>query len=147
MKKLAGILVFCIIASAAYAADSSTHKTLQQIADNADVGNGETDLTTYNASSLNLAAAISKDLNQVKKDFPDCGPFKTTQYRRESIDALRKESNDSKTADALSDLYRQGKIAKIYSITTNIGIDCSRMWVRVYTTDGELLKIYYGMND
>ena len=135
------------LATSSASADSSTRRVLNFIAQNADVANGSTNLKTYDPKDFDVAAAMKKDLKQVKKEFPDCGPFKTTSFRRESIEALRKSTNDGKTADALADLYKKGKISKMYSINTNNEIDCSRMWVEVYTTDGDLLELYYGMND
>jgi hypothetical protein len=136
-----------VLATSSAFADAPTKRVLNFIAQNAEVGNGSTNLKTYDPKNFDVVAAMKSDLKQVKKEFPKCGPFNTTSFRRESIEALRKVTSDAQTADALADLYRKGKISKMYTIHTNNEIDCSRMWIEVYTTDGDLLEIYYGMND
>lgn len=141
-----GVLSACVAMTSAYAGDS-TKKQLQEIAENAEVANGSTDLKAYDARTFKLVTALNKDLKIVKKDHPDCGPYLTTQSRRETIDALRKYSDDDVTADALNTLYKDKKIFKMYSIRLNNDIDCSRMWVEVFTTDGNVLELYYGLND
>lgn len=76
-----------------------------------------------------------------------CGPYGTTTDRRETIALMAKITDDKPTADALTVLYDAEQISKMYSIYTNKNIECSQMWVEVYTIDGWLLEPFYGMND
>ena len=126
---------------------ASARGKLQEIADNAEVANGSASVKSYDVRALNAQAALNKDLKAIKKEYPKCGPFRITKDRRETMAAVQKATSDATTVRALEDLYRQNKIIKMYSVLTNNEIDCSRMWVAVFTSDGLLLEIYYGMND
>ena len=127
--------------------DASTEKKLNEIAVNATLGNGSADVKTFNVKTVDFAAELKRDLAWVKKEFPKCGPFKVTDYRRDTIAAMLKFTDDQETAKALTELYNDKKLKASYSILTNNDIDCSRMWVQVFTNDGYLLELYYGLND
>jgi hypothetical protein len=142
---LTGLMVVCL-SGVAMAEEADTSKALQTIAKNAQVGNGDVRVGKYEVAKFDEAKAI-KEMLVVKTDYPKCGPWKGTKFRRDGIAQIRKFGSDAATADALTELYKDKKIARIYSIRTNNEIDCSRLWVDVYTVDGNKLELYYGMND
>lgn len=141
------LLTFSFSVFAAGAKSSDLKSELQKIAENANVANGGTEIKKYDIDSLDIEKSMDSDMKIIKKEYPKCGPFKKTVYRRDTIEAINKKAFDPDTAKALTDLYNQGKIVKMYSILTNNDIDCSRMWVEVFTSEGLLLELYYGMND
>lgn len=127
---------------------ATTTTVLKDIAKTAEVGNGDTKLSKYDPASFDEAKELRKLQSAKKSDeFKTCGPWKTITTRRGSINEIRKYGNDKVTADALSKLYQENKIAKILSLATNNNIECSRLWAKVFTTDGNVLELYYGMND
>jgi hypothetical protein len=145
MKTLMLLMASLLLTSAAFAGVN-----LQTIADNADLANGSATIKSYDVNSFDVEASKKADLKTIKENYPSCGPFKMTNDRRETINALKDGKHiatDEATANALLELYNQNKIFKMYSIQTNNEIDCSRMWVEVFTTDGQHLDLYYGWND
>ncbi len=144
------IAVFLISNTVTVYASSSSRSTkdiLQEIADNAEVANGSTEVKEYNAKTLDVSKELSNDLKVAQKHWDGCGPFKTTTYRRDSIRALEEYSHDQKVIDALMHLYQEKKISKSYSISTNHNVECSQIWVEIFTTDGYRLSLWYGLGD
>ena len=155
-------LSFSLVSLAAGAAQSDAYKqsdlykTLNSIVTTSDFGNGAADIKQYDLKSFNVDKALAKDLAQVKKQFPKCGPFKIQKFRRDSIQVVKTSpdgAGDTRGAEVLTSLYDKKQILKMYTIQSNKDIDCSRIWVEVYTTDPNdannnlLLELLYGMND
>lgn len=146
--KVALFLMVSGLSALSSAGVNDTKTLLTQIGQNADVGNGSWDVKTYDVSTFDVTKAIASDLKEAQQQYPKCGKYSTIPYRRDSIKEIGKAASDNKTVDALSALYKQGKIAKMYAIHNDMhNIDCAQLWVEVYTTDGFLLEINYGEND
>ena len=146
MKCLAALLIV-LVTAAARADQAATKAVLADIAKAADLENGSWDIKEYNMNGFDVQKAMDSDLAQAKELYPKCGPFRSFEFRRESIASIKTVGQDAKTAAALRALYNQDKIAKMYAIKTNKNIDCSQLWIEVYTTDGVLLELNYGHDD
>jgi hypothetical protein len=150
MKTTLAFSLFILLSYASFAQTATDTKIdVQSIAQNAEVANGGTEVKTYDAKTLNADQMLKTDLASVRKEYGrKCGPYITSTDVAHSIQLIRDDiPGDKVTADALDQLNQKGQILKMYSITTNNEIDCSRSWVEVFTTDGQLLELYYGMND
>ena len=86
----------------------------------------------------------------VGTDLDDCRRALELAERYDGVFAvlgIHPHSAGTATAKALEDLYDANKINKIYTILTNNNVECSQMWVEVYTKDGLKLDLWYGMGD
>lgn len=146
MKILTAFTIL-ILSASAFGADSSLHDQLVKIGEGAQVGNGGHELSTFAVQGFDEEKALGHNMKEMEKDYKKCGPYKSVDFRRQSIDLIESYAGDSDTAKALKELYDQKQIFKILSIQTNKNIECSTLRVYVYGIDGTLLKIDYGMND
>ncbi len=147
MTKNIFLTISLLLATQFSMAASDLEKTLNTIAENAQIGNGSVEVKHFDLKTFKVEELFANDLAAVKAEYKDCGPFHTEKNRRPAIQVVREIGYDTETADALQALYDQKKILKMYTIHTNNEIECSRMWAQVYTTEGWLLELYYGMND
>jgi hypothetical protein len=140
MKKLLSICILMLSLSSM----ASTLDILKSIANGADVANGSADVKQ--GPSFNDRAG-SQFQQYWKARWNNCkfsAPYAT---KEKALSSLLAYSNDKATVDAIKKLDAQKRIAKIYGFETDHDIACSQVWVNVYTIDGYVLELWYGLGD
>jgi hypothetical protein len=125
-------------------ATASTADVLKRIADNANVANGSAEVKKK-APFNDIEGA--RTLKYWKARWDNCTfskPYPTTQA---AFAALLKYSNDEATVKELKKLESAGRISKVYGFETDNDIACSQLWMNVYTIDGYVLELWYGLGD
>ncbi len=136
---LALVMMFnCLSVSAA------TKDVLEAIAENANVGNGSADVTKAPAFT---DAAGKKLLKYWAGRWDNCTFSKPYPTTKAALAALKEYSFDDATVNALKKLDQAGRIAKVYGFETDHDIACSQIWLNVYTVDGYVLELWYGLGD
>lgn len=140
MKSLLALaLMFNILSASA-----ATKDILQAIADNAEVANGSADVSKKPSFT---DAEGKKLLRYWMGRWDNCTFSKPYPSTKVALLALKKYSNDIPTVNALAKLDQQGRIAKIFGFETDNDIACSQVWLNVYTIDGYVLELWYGLGD
>lgn len=132
------------LALAALSAIAATKDVLQAIADNADVANGSAEVSK---KPLITPAERKKLVNYWKGRWDNCTFSKPYASNDAALKALADYSSDTATVDAIKKLISQGRVAKIYGFETDHDIACSQIWINVYTIDGYVLELWYGLGD
>ncbi len=146
MKHLTLVLVFVVASSSALA----NRKVFKQIEKSADLGNGGSEVASYN-KKLDKADLIEQGKKELKKQYwQNCGPWKTYDTRRTAIKMiarLEENSEEAQTAKLLSKLYDNNEIVAIVAAESNHEVECSLYWFIVYGADGSKLELHYNMGD
>ncbi len=140
MKLLLIILSAITLNTAAFA---GTKEILKEIADHADVQNGDTDVSTYNLATFKLQDAII----QLSRSLPNrngCG-YATSGRRQLSLDSLKDINARDEVYEALQDLHKKGLVRYMIARTNNEGEseNCSIFRFEIFTTDGYVLSLNY----
>ncbi len=140
MKSLLALVMMfnCLSVSAA------TKDVLQSIADNAEVANGSAEVTKGPAFT---DAAGKKLLKYWSGRWDNCTFSKPYTSTKQALAALADYSTDTATVEAIKKLDKAGRIAKVYGFETDHDIACSQIWLNVYTVDGYILELWYGLGD
>ncbi len=136
-------LMAFVLLIASLSSFAGTQEVLQAIADNANVGNGDAEVSKKSFT----AAEGSKLIKYWKGRWDNCTFSKPYTSNKAAFNAVKEYGFDEDTAKALAKLEKSGKIAKVFGFETDHDIACSQMWINVYTTDGYALEIWYGMGD
>lgn len=137
------ILAF-VLTLTTLSAIAATKDVLQSIADNAEVANGSAEVSKKPSFT---DAEGRKLLKYWKGRWDNCTFSKPYGSNKEALAALKDYSEDTATVDAISKLVQAGRVAKIYGFETDHDIACSQIWINVYTTDGYVLELWYGLGD
>ena len=111
-----------ILALLTFSAIAATKDVLQAIADNADVANGSAEVSQ---KPLITPAEGKKLLNYWKGRWDNCTFSKPYVSNDAALKALAEYSSDTATVDAIRNLIKQGRVAKVYGFETDHDIACS----------------------
>ncbi len=125
-------------------------KIFESIADEAQLGNGYSDVARYDAQ-ITKKAAEALGLAELKKErWQGCGPWRTSTGRRPAIrkiTALEAYGEENTVGNLLQKLYDDKKIKAIVVNESNGSVECSLSWFNIYGTDGALLRLRYNLGD
>ncbi len=129
----------------------ANRQAFKLISENANPGNGYTELGSYN-KNLKKPALIALAKKEFKKSdyWKNCGPWKLIDSRRtniEKIAELEQYEEQSTVAKDLQNLYAAKEIVAIFGAISNNNIECSLSWFNIYGTDGSVLKLHYNSGD
>ncbi|MFL5783122.1 MAG: hypothetical protein ACJ76H_00850 [Bacteriovoracaceae bacterium] len=136
------LFVFLALALTTTAFAKTTQQLLQDIADNADVANGNAEVKK---GSFNQKAADAQMKNW-KSRWDNC-TFTKPYVDDKALSSLLKYSDDSVTVNAIKELQKSHLVTKVYGYETDNDIACSQVWINVYTKDGYVLELWYGLGD
>ena len=148
MKRIKLLLFVCgmLVTLSAFAQED----VFNEIADNANVGNGWASVEKYD-TSMSKTDLIALGLAELSKEYwENCGPWKTFKTRRASIrkiEKLEKDMDSSTSAPKLKKLYKQKKLAAIVAAESNSRVECTLYWFNIYGTDGSVLRLRYNLGD
>ena len=142
--------LYCLIVLSFSSPVFADSKIFKEIADEAQIGNGDSTLGTYN-KSIDKKALVKQGLAEMKQDYwENCGPWKTISDRRpalKKIEELESMQDTTSIAKKLTALYEAGKITAIVGAISNENVECSLSWFQIYGTDGSVLKLHYNLGD
>jgi hypothetical protein len=147
LKTFATLVLFLSVSSVCLASPSTTKEDLQAVADGAALANGSFEIHAYNVERFDVEAA-KKKVRKIEGIWKNCGPWKHTEHRRETIAMVKKVDFEEGTAGKqLEKLYAQKRIKAMFGAKSNSNIECSITEVHVYTNDGYFLELYYSQGD
>lgn len=143
--------LLCILSILSFSTSAlADRKAFKKIAAEAQVGNGESTVASYN-KTLDKKALVTQGLAEMKKDYwENCGPWKTIVDRRpalKKIAELESMQETTSVAEKLNSLYASGKIVAIVGAISNNEVECSLSWFQIYGADGSVLKVHYNLGD
>jgi hypothetical protein len=143
MKKTFYFLVLTLLSSQLAFASRAA---LKEVLDTAQTGNstpyGRDQVIRYSVESFDKTAELKQ---MRKRESKACGPWKKTVYRRDGLALM--DRIDSEAATLLRAMYDRKEIAAMITTESNNEIECSIAYVKVFSTDGWMLELNYGMGD
>ena len=137
------LLVILAALNLSTAAFSGTEATLKEIAEHAEVKNGDADVSTYKVENFKLQDAI----NQLNRNLPNkngCG-YRTSGRRQLSLDSLKDIDARDDAYETLQELHKKGLVRYMIARTNTDGEseNCLIFRFEVFTTDGYVLSLNY----
>ncbi len=124
---------------------SETEKTLTDIAANANLANGSSDVSKYDPKKFDLKKEQAK-LAERKKHWSGC-KWRTYVTNPRVYTLIAKDADDRETAAKLKSLEKSVGFLKMIALASGDEIDCSQRYVRIYTADGYKLSLMYSQGD